>query len=254
MKLNTPIVLIFLAIINPSQSYAEIPLGYLSFSGGGSNIASNLDRTLIPVYDSPNGKQIGTISSNMDLGLCFYTNGSINALNIEEPNEKTKRHYDYYNYGGKCSALTYYEISGQYARILASHIDGGVWINMKYVSSDNPPVKFSLAATEGFTNNLKYARSWEVSGYNRYRLRKSPSLDGEVIIILNERRHVFKEFTGNIKDHWAEGVVYLLNQKPDGCYDKRNIKEDWIKDTWTGWIKVLDDNGMPGEIRWASLC
>ena len=83
---------------------------------------------------------------------------------------------------------------------------------------------------------------------------KSPDTKGKILVELDHKKHVIKAFAGNTSGSWAEAIIYEVSEVPAGCYSHEDLDKVWTKREWTGWIKVLDDNGQPHEIGWGGIC
>lgn len=237
--------------LNPNN---ESPIGYLEPA---MEIGTN---KTIPLLDSPYGKQIGTLKTFLHDDLCLKVNTYQGKSFGRLSHEKDKWYMG--SYGGLvyCDYLAYFDIDADHARILANSIEGGVWLNMKALhdnkdktSNRNLIRNISFKDIDWMASLIKHNLLW-VNGYHNYRLRKSPEINSDIIILLNEEIHLITEFTGKRHNGWAEAIVYEVSSRPDHCFDMEEVIKVWTKRKWKGWIKVLNENGMPHKITWGGNC
>lgn len=237
--------------ISPESSNRESrALGYVKFeSSYGPGTTWSFDRWFLkefPVFDAPGGEKIGSFNIGLGLDLCLF-NPSIRGVRFQVLNEEVYKL-------GKCDLFIYYEIREGYVRILDKSVPEGIWIPLEYFMPEDPRVKLSFGTRE-FLENLDQIPSFYVGNYNGYSLTVRPSSNAAVLVTLDSRLHAFAEFTGEIQGPWAEAIFYRISQYPadEGCYTMGHL-EPYKLATYRGWIKLLNDNGTPGDIVWDAVC
>jgi hypothetical protein len=217
------------------------PIGYVDEYWWGKPDAEKVE---LPLYDAPKGKQIGALpiwiagSEGSDL-LPFEINGNEIDMNSQD--------VFLTGYKGEISRLKYYESDGDWVRVLVRSHGKGVWF--KTGKKD-----YVTLTTISFIEDIIQYDGYLLYGYDGYRLRKNPFVGDNIIITLNKRHHVVKKFTGKVKGSWAEAVIYETKEPMDGCYNDTDLNAKWTGRKWTGWIKVVDDRGLPKDIRYYSSC
>lgn len=230
------------------------PIGFINgfvkikgYSSPNNNPIKKIDLTL---YDAPGGNSIGSLPLvcnrvNADgfhpgcsANLFFVIRG--NKVDVDQ-RDLISRRYKYqpdYNYP------KYYDTDSSWLNLFVESYEEGVWIK-----TDNYKI-----TTTTFLKDIVQHELYELYGYDNYRLRKAPFIDDNIIITLNTRKHVLKNFTGNVAGSWAEAIIYEIKEAPDVCFNEESLDLVWTGQKWTGWIKVVDDNGFPNDIRYYWSC
>lgn len=235
----------------PVSSISDSPaLGYVNFASSyGPGNTWSFGRWFLkefPAFDAPGGERIGSFNISLGLDLCLF-NPSIRGVRFQALNEEV--------YGvAKCNLFNYYEKSKGYVRILDKSVPEGFWIPLEYSMPEDPRVKLTFG-TLSFLENLEQTPSFYLSNYNGYPLMDRPSPNANVLVTLDSRQHALARFTGETNGPWAKAIFYQISQYPpdEGCYTRRHL-EPYKLATYQGWIKLLDDDGTPGEIDWEGLC
>jgi len=240
MKYKPDLLFIFFAVISvifSSVLFSEYPLGFLD---GEHYSRSETNMSIINTYSQPEGELIGEAELKFRRGL-----GLAYQLYLKE-HDYTNTEYFLTGYKNEFHFIHYYAISNGYIKIYARTIDGGVWIKGSDIEGKLTPTTFIEDIT-------KYS-TWQIYGYDNYRLRSAPSLKGEIIITLDVKKHVIKTFTGKIKGSWAEAVIYEIQTPLWDCYDTERLNKVWTKKKWKGWIKIVDDAGQINDIYYYYSC
>ncbi len=240
-------ILITFLVAYSLPCHSESTAGYIDFNVG----PMKRFNAEIPLLEKPGGKIVGSIILANPSGWFGLSNPTIN----ERPviiNKMDKWRLDY------SSSIKFYEERGDYARILANSIKGGLWLQLTHsFEGENLHVRLG---TVNWTPRIR-GTLWEIYGYHNYRLREMPSKKSGVLLYINRNRHIISHGTGRIKDHWAEVVVVEVKPDPhevsisSTCYSSLNdIREYLTGNQWVGWIKVLGDNGELNDIRDDGMC
>lgn len=135
--------------------------------------------------------------------------------------------------------LTYYRRKDGCLNILRNAFPGGFWIKEDDISGSLAPLSFGEYMLE------ERFRTWRIFGYHQDDLRISPSDDSEVVLSLDESRHVIWDYTGDFTDYWAEVVIYEVTSKNlGGCYANEEVLANWNGNQWTGWLRVFGEGGQ----------
>lgn len=199
---------------------------------------------MIPVYDAPGGKKVSQLKlffrGEVEAGLVLQPEG-VDFSDYEATNNSQyyKTGYDF-----ELIYLNYYAIKAGFVQILAKDHEN-YWVAYKDIAEHFRPIRF--------IEDIITRNGWQLFGYNNYRLRKAPNLEGEIILKLDERKHVIKKFT-QIEGNWAEALVYETKIPMDGCYSDEDLENSWTGVSYTGWIRVVDENGQVSDINFYSSC
>ncbi|MEL7086661.1 MAG: hypothetical protein AAGM36_19450, partial [Cyanobacteria bacterium J06597_1] len=135
--------------------------------------------------------------------------------------------------------LTYYQYEDGYFNILRNSYLGGFWIDGDDIEDALAPMSFGE-----YVRDERF-RTWRIFGYQQDSLRISPSDDSEVVLSLDESRHVIWDYTGDFTDYWAEVVIYEVTSKNlGGCYANEEVLANWNGNQWTGWLRVFGEGGQ----------
>lgn len=225
-------------------------LGYIKFvSSYGPGDTWSFGRWFLkefPAADAPGGERIGSFNISLGLDLCLF-NPSIRGVRFQALNEEVYR-------VAKCNLFTYYEKSKGHVRILDKSVPEGFWIPLEHSMPEDPQVKLTFG-TRNFLENLDRIPSFYLSNYDGHSLMDRPSPNANVLVTLDSQQHALAKFTGEINGPWAKAIFYQISQYPsdEGCYTRGHL-EPYKLATQQGWLKLLDDDGKPGEIEWEGLC
>lgn len=228
------------ASIIRSHALSFYPKGFLD---GDQYRYDKINKT-IPLYTTAEGKKVGEAKLRLYTGV-----GSAYILELQaiqkEPIKPSL--VDVFNtgYQWEYAFLTYYDEKKDHIQILVNSIKGGVWIDKKDISEFIKPSTW-------IEDIIKSAKL--LYGYDGYRLRTQPSADGEIIVTLDTNSFVIKEFTKNVKGSWAEAIVFRLRGPLVGCASDEELKMAQTGKILKGWIKVVDDNGLPKDIKHYCSC
>lgn len=177
------------------------------------------DLTGLIVFDTPNGIPIGKLVGVEGLQM------SCNAQMIQID----QRDFREYTYG--VSGLTYFEEKEGYLRMFTHSYAGGVWVRQSELAyqewNKQTWMEFLLTGHTLFPESLKV----------KMNLRAKPEAGATLLTTLSDDRF-FITATGKSQGLWAEVKVVQYEE----AYCSGN---DTILNTWTGWVKLLDDKGHP---------
>ncbi len=219
------------------------PLGFLDgqlFSYG----KTVKDTIQISLYSQANGSAVGKADLFLYKGV-----GSAHVIvpqrfKYENINRKSVDFFET-GYQGEFHFMKYYDEQDGFIKVLNS--DGsGYWLSLEEIDPYLFPVTFAEDIIEHQT--------WEIYGYDQYRLRSAPALDSEVILNLLESKHVIAHFTGKISDYWGEVLIYELETKLEGCYTEEELEKAKTGKEFKGWIRVVDENGQVADIDYHRAC
>jgi len=199
-----------------------------------------------PAFDSPGGVRTGTLIVSVARSLCLFSPSHLGSRIQPGKRALIGR--------GECGDLFYYERKDGYVRVLDRSVPEGFWIPLEYTLPENPGMRLSFT-TRNILERISDASSFMISNFNEYVLRDSPNPGANEILILDESKHAVTEFTGKVHNVWAEVEVYEVSGFPpeEGCYSKGHLKS-FKTNSYKGWIKVLEADGVPGKIRWSGIC
>jgi hypothetical protein len=148
------------------------------------------------------------------------------------------------------SALKYYERKDEALRVLQpahSRYPGGLWVHLKEVKRKTEVYSWVELIVK------QQGTGW--TGFDAYRLRAKPSLEGEVLVQLREqtlwpnKSHGLTP-TGKTQGSWVE----VTAQTYAGPHSYRATILDVepgeaVGEPVTGWIKIADDEGLVKDIK-----
>ena len=192
----------------------------------------------IPVYNGPGGAVIGTLYlplSNDENGEHegYYTAaGTKNHIAV---NRQDLRRITYEHNG-----LLFFEEKDGFVRVLHHSLNTQVWIRMKNLEIYDLK---AITWMEFMKSNRTSYSPHDRIGMN---LRKSPEVKDNKIATM--RGDLFSiQLTGTTQGLWAEVKVEQYDVHPcEG--DSKTLN------SWTGWIKLLDDSGYPNIWYYPSGC
>jgi hypothetical protein len=144
--------------------------------------------------------------------------------------------------------VAYYARANGFVKLASHTVPYGVWVNEREFSQHAFPRSFMDFVTS-------YAL-WNVTGYDGRSLRSAPADDAASMIQLNERFHKIRAFTGARNGPWAEVVIAEVvgNDVTIDCYTVDELESVCTGNRWTGWIRVLNDDGSMGPLQILPIC
>lgn len=222
-------------------SYTGFPYGFL----GGSQVVFNQEKVdTIPIYDGPEGKIVSQLTlffrGQVEGGLALQPEG------VDFSDYEATKNQQYYKtgYDSELIYLNYYTIKNGFVQILAKD-HNSYWLDYRDIEEYFKPIRF--------IEDITARNGWQVFGYENYRLREAPHLNGKIIVKLSESKHVIKKFS-RIEGNWAEALIYEINKPLDDCYSDEDLNNAMTGKTYTGWIRVVDEYGQVSDINFYSSC
>lgn len=189
------------------------------------------------VYDKPNGKLIGLITSKDDSFSAFFTDHS--TKKISELN-----HDDLFQVGYDIAAIPFFERKNGFVRILNKNHN--YWLKESEVKLQSfELVEWQRFLAENANNVLGFYAN--EPGLN---LREKPTTDSKVIMTLKTDNQQIVP-TNEHKGLWTK--VKVIITKEHVCETSLSEKENFVK-IKEGWIKIMDDGGMPNVHFYARGC
>ena len=229
-----------LGVLNAKES----PIYPIGFLGSKENPDTKLDKR-IPIYNSPNGNSIG------DMRLYYHNRAGSSNYSLLPDNEdynelfrSVKPDYFQTGYQGTDIFLNYYSLEENYVKVL-SNTEKSHWIRLKDIENYLVPTTFA--------EDIGKAKTWQLYGYSNKLLRKSGSKDSEVLLKLDESKHVIKEFT-KVEGNWGYAIVEEVKEVLDWCYTDEELKQAMTGNSFEGWIQIVDENGQVGKLNYARSC
>ncbi len=187
----------------------------------------------IKIYNQPSGKIIGEITFNPLTGSIRDRTSKpvVEAIINGKPISIRHELYLTGQYLNDDAFLLYYKKEKNYAQILSSTKERPAWI----------PIDSDQFVLFTWAESIVQAGTELLYGYDHMLLKREASKESETILVLDERKHYLKNFTGEINNAWAEVEVLEFNEKPEGCVDISKYK---FNKFMKGWIKVTDDRGL----------
>lgn len=189
------------------------------------------------VYDNPGGKLIGTITSKDNSYSAFFTDNSTKKIS-ELSNE------DLYQIGYDIFSISYFERKNGFVRILNKNFN--YWLKESEVKSQMFEfVEWQRFLAENANDVLGFYAN--EPGLN---LREKPTTDSKIIMtIKTDNQQIIP--TNEHKGLWTKVKVVIT--KEHVCETSLSEKENFVE-IKEGWVKIMDDGGMPNVYFYAKGC
>lgn len=244
-NISTKIIL-FIAFLFPILALAQVPeAGVIIPEIDSLNTSTEFCCILSPVegfdvYDNPNGKSVGKLKRDKALNHLDRSLYSIYLLTENRKIEVAACHQvDYEIY-----ALTFIELVDGYIKVIDTN--KSYWLRLADIE------KQGFKAVNWMDYLIK--ESGSVLGYYAndpgLRLRKGPGTDFEIITVLKD--DVFEiKLTNQKEGQWCKVKVVKYREHPcDSSLSETENLEYEIE----GWIKLIDDQGLPNIYNYARGC
>ena len=207
----------------------------------------------LPVYDAPNGEIIGSYNLIITDSWCL--------LDWKVKDERVLAvGQDTFTADLCWNPIVYAEEKGFY-QVLINSYPGGVWVKKENTHSSIPNAK-AVFKPRTIISTIINTPTFAFKYKSGLVVRSKPSPVAESVVVVGENRIIVRA-TGNIEGIWAEVEVYEVNGYPTEkvlgevhpllCAGKRSWEPFKVK-SFIGWIKALDDDGLPGDISWSTRC
>lgn len=189
------------------------------------------------VYDKPNGKLIGTITNKDNSFSAFFTDHSTKKISELSPD-------DLYQVGYEIYSLPFFDRKNGFVRILNKK--DNYWLKESEVKSQS----FELVEWQRFLAE----NANEVLGFYAnepgLNLREKPTTDSKIIMTLKTDNQQIVP-TNEHKGLWTKVKVIITKEQicETSLTEQENLVE--IKE---GWVKILDDGGLPNVHFYARGC
>jgi hypothetical protein len=196
------------------------------------------------VFNSPNGNIIGFLTrmneSNTDdqaPDKIFFTDKSTDAVKQIELSKFKEIGYETW-------AIIYFERNNGFVRIVDSNIN--FWLSEKEIEEKS----FKI---ENWKNFL-ISKTGRLLGYYAndpgLNLQVLPSKDSDIILTLKGDLIEITP-TEQTEDNWVK--VKVIKYKEHPCIGELS-PEELIEEKFEGWIKLIDDNGLPNVWYYSRGC
>jgi hypothetical protein len=222
------LALLFVLGIQPSRAQEEFPrsgIGVLVPDKGISSLHINFPLAEFELFDAPAGKPVGKLWKKNSLNLVYsVAAGQTYRVADDDLTEFQKM--------GFC--LKIFASEKGYVKVLENSTGKGYWLSVKEINY----LRFQPKIWLDLLINLKQVCVPVVDmGVN---LRKQPKTgDNKILLVKGSRYGIV--FTGATEDLWAEVTVKRFGKTP--C--RKPESNEKALEEWTGWIKVIDDSGVP---------
>lgn len=224
----------FLSAQNPDAVFSEWGKG-LIFSNEMLDHKMTIDDLVgLPIYHQPNGYKIGSIVQAYEPGVIA---ASVEGSDPVEINRKDRQEFSY-----EVSSLIWFEEQEGFIRFGLNSGKQTYWLKTSEVEEKG----LRVLAWVTLATELKRTMFPERLGI-RMNLRSQPNTKGKVLAVLTNDQF-FVTPTGKSQGMWLE--VKVVKHKEAYC---EGSGEDVI-DSWTGWIKFVDDKGHPNMWFYSRGC
>jgi hypothetical protein len=187
------------------------------------------------LYDNPNGMKIGLLTKMVESNTGDQAASRLFYVNNSTKKEKLIDVWTFTQIGYEIWAINYFERKNGFVRVIDKSLN--LWINENEIIGE----KFKITEWQEFLID----NSGKVLGFYAndpgINLRDSPSPNGKILKELVGdllEIHPFRESNGL----WTKVKVIKRIEEP--CTGKLSDKEN-VEYTIEGWIKIVDDNGLP---------
>ncbi|HNW70012.1 MAG TPA: hypothetical protein PKI01_06395 [Bacteroidales bacterium] len=209
------------------ENYARFGIGYLVAEKGLQAYAINFPNAAFDLFSAPGSKKVGTIYKKDFINLMYQVNTGTSAFRVK--NE------DLAEFPGKSFCLKYFEQEDGFLKILVNSTGKGYWImekELKYLRINSQSWFEYFVKQKG-----DYFPVIDI-GLN---LREKPKAESKKIALLKGDCFMIR-LTGTIEGFWAEAEVKKYAARPCKSADLSSLSPDVVMN---GWIKILDDSGVP---------
>jgi len=224
-------------IIKKDASFYAI--GFLDGDFGKKQYNIKID-TLIPLYDSPGGKPVRRCRlfkrNQASKVLLLLPEG----LDYETLQNDSHEHYFRTGHQGEFQFMKYYSIKNRFVEVLKEK-GRSYWIDFRDLT-------YSMRAVT-FTKYIARKTTWQLYDYDGLDLRSRYYPQSQLVVQLSEKQHVIKKFI-NVRENWAEAIIYEVRQQPEGCYSEDELLDVWTGNVYKGWLKITDDNGQLNMLKY----
>lgn len=196
----------------------------------------------IPVRNSA-GKKVGKLSYGRATEQPQYLQPIGVSLVSGENIGLGKSELVYFDY--EFRTLKYYGKKDGLLQILKPQAPQGLWVN---------PKDFGRKHTAYNWVELAAKVPWgQWSGFDAYRVRAEPKLDGKVLVQLRQQElwpnksHAVRP-TGEVNGHWAQVKVQTFEGPHSFIALAQDLEEKSIGEPITGWMKIGNDDGLVTDI------
>jgi len=175
----------------------------------------------LKIYEMPSGKKFSILNKKESALFITAQDKTLREINSA----------DLITVGVDGYCLKVYEKTANYVKVLAASKKGGYWISLDDMKTSSYNF-FSWMSILQMVKNGLFVN--EGQGLN---LRTQPSTDGDKIITVKGDRFIIN-LTGKVQGNWAEANVIELENPPCSGEQKE-------VNSYTGWMKAIDDKGFP---------
>jgi hypothetical protein len=194
------------------------------------------------IYDQPNGKIIGVLTKNVAQNTGDQSYYRIYFVDNRNKTETQIELENFWQIGYEIWALTYSERQNGFVKLRIENQN--LWIK----ESDLKNVGFTLVEWQTFLSDNA------VLGFYAYEpglnLREQPNTSSRIIKTLRGDLHEISPTNEHI-GLWTKVKVIIMKEHP--C-ETELTEEENIEEILEGWIKIIDDNGLPNVWNYSRGC
>lgn len=187
------------------------------------------------IYDNPNGNVIGILTRSVKQNSGDQTPYRIFFVDIKNKSEKEIELSNFQEIGYEVWALKYFERKNGFLRIINK--SNNYWLN----ESEIIKKKFSITEWQDFLINNSDIFFNFYANEPGLDLLDKPSNEGKILKKLGgvlDEIHLTKEKNGK----WSK--VNVIKRKEEPCISDLDDEEN-IEYKIEGWIKIVNENGLP---------
>ncbi|WP_186755951.1 SH3 domain-containing protein [Echinicola salinicaeni] len=196
------------------------------------------------VYDQPNGEEIGRLTRNVEQNVGDQSYYRIYFVNYTTKTETQIGLEHFREIGYEIWALTYTDRRDGFVKINYANQD--LWLKESNIAK----VGFTLVEWQSFlADNVDYLLGYYANdpGLN---LREKPNTDSRIIRTLRGDTNQISP-TNEHQGLWTKVKVIISKEHPCGT---ELTEDENIIEELEGWIKIVDDNGLPNLWYYSRGC
>jgi hypothetical protein len=205
--------------------FASSGMGFIYPEKGVREWTLNFPLAKIELFDGPSGKSVGSIIKKNSLNILYQINAKGFPYRVADKDLVELLPHGY--------CLKFFEIRDNFVKVLVNSTGRGYWISLKEMAylryKSMNWVTWMKSSKEVFYPMVDV-------GIN---LRSAPDQKSNKVELL-KGNHYAITLSGNTEGSWAEASVSYYAVPP--CKGNQKVAASKVMQ---GWIKVIDDAGMP---------
>jgi len=196
------------------------------------------------IYDHPDGELVGRLTKNVEQNAGDQSDYRVYFVDFKNKTETQIRLEYFQEIGYEIWALTYFERRNGFVKL--RYDEKALWLKESDIQNEG----FELVEWQSFLSQNLYRLLGFYANDPGLNLRERPNEDSKLIKTLRgDTNHIIP--TNESSGHWTKVKVIISKEHPCGSELK---EEENIIQELAGWIKIVDDNGLPNIWYYSRGC